>query len=80
MAPEPGPPTLSGSPVGGWDGGGQRKAAEMTYDDAVIVAVDDGEPDPTVLRWAADEAASRHCRSVSQQVLRHARCPVLVVH
>jgi len=25
----------------------------MTYDDAVIVAIDDGDPDPTVLRWAA---------------------------
>jgi nucleotide-binding universal stress UspA family protein len=36
----------------------------MTYDDAVIVAIDDGEPDPTVLRWAADEAASRHSRLV----------------
>jgi len=25
----------------------------MTYDDAVIMAIDDGDPDPTVLRWAA---------------------------
>lgn len=36
----------------------------MTYEDAVVVAIDDGDPDPTVLRWAADEAASRQSRLV----------------
>ena len=36
----------------------------MTYDDDVIVAIDEGDPDPTLLRWAADEAASRHRRLV----------------
>ena len=36
----------------------------MTYDDAVIVAIDDGDPYPTVLSWAAEEAASRHSRLV----------------
>src|SRR4051812_35501682 len=40
----------------------------MTYDDAVIVAVDDGGPDPTVLGWAAEEAASRHSRLVGCHV------------
>jgi nucleotide-binding universal stress UspA family protein len=36
----------------------------MTYDDAVIVAIDDGDPNLTVLGWAATEAVSRHSRPV----------------
>ena len=36
----------------------------MTYDDAVIVGIDDGDPDLTVLHWAADEAAFRRARLV----------------
>jgi hypothetical protein len=36
----------------------------MTYEDAVVVAIDDEEPDMPLLGWAAAEAAFRGTRLV----------------
>ncbi|HEY6744392.1 MAG TPA: universal stress protein, partial [Mycobacteriales bacterium] len=36
----------------------------MTYEDAVVVAIDEKDPDPGMLRWAAVEAVGRGKRLV----------------
>jgi hypothetical protein len=57
----------------------------MMFENAVLVAIDDEDPDRMPLGWAAAQPAALavspgFAGSVSQQVMRHAHCPVLIAH
>jgi len=41
-----------------------REVADVTYENAVVVAVDEERPDLALLRWSAEEAAARGTRLV----------------